>query len=185
MINRINLLINKKGLTLIELIMAMLVMTIIMIAVTSAFLPTLKAYEKANDLAEVNTLLDNISTLILNDVNRAVEIPDPNPDPNIAPGINVDFSLKTSVSIIYYRDEGVVRRRVQGFGDEALLPNQYYKFRRGENVFSVTKMELEENAGVATLTLAITSVDGWSRERTYTARPIGLALTPTPTPTPP
>lgn len=67
----IKLLKNKKGITMIEMVVGMLVFSIIAISVTTILVPVLNAYSKANDLAEINTLLGNLSAEILDDLARS------------------------------------------------------------------------------------------------------------------
>jgi prepilin-type N-terminal cleavage/methylation domain-containing protein len=180
---------GNKGVTLIELIIAMLVMAVIMIAATTVFAPMLQAYQRANNLAEVNTLLDNISALVMSDVASATEIfengrPDA-PDPaDIEPdNLTLLFSIRTTHFIDYYIDDnGILWRDAQSLGEPLqLLPRHFYKFWGDETVFSVdgdeTSLELDDDTGVVTFTLTIRNqVDGggWSRDRIYTSRPIGL-----------
>jgi prepilin-type N-terminal cleavage/methylation domain-containing protein len=191
---------GNKGVTLIELMLAMLVMAIIMIAATTVFAPMLQAYQRANNLAEVNTLLDNISALIMNDVASATEINPPGrltaPPPPAPAGLTRLFSLRTTHFIDYYIDaNGYLWRDVQGLDEPLmLLPLHFYKFWGATTVFRVVVdppapddpadpvgdplTSLVEGAnGVVTFTLTIRNQvdgDGWSRTRTYTTRPIGL-----------
>jgi prepilin-type N-terminal cleavage/methylation domain-containing protein len=189
------LILGNKGVTLIELIMAMLVMAIIMIAATSVFAPMLQAYQRANNFAEANTLLDNISAIIMSDVANATEIthpitlppiitpPTPPPPLPPIPALTPLFRIKTSHYIDYYIDAtGIIWRNIPGWsaGDDIpieLLPRHYYKFRGAETVFSVTAttgLTNEDEEGTVVLTLQIASIEGWTRDRTYTARPLGL-----------
>ncbi|MCL2663351.1 MAG: prepilin-type N-terminal cleavage/methylation domain-containing protein [Oscillospiraceae bacterium] len=182
---------GNKGVTLIELIIAMLVMAVIMVAATTVFAPMLQAYQRANNLAEVNTLLDNISALIMSDVASATEIfedgrptaPPILPNPDIpAENLNILFSIRTTHFIDYYIDNsGILWRDAQSLGEPLrLLPLHFYKFWGDETVFTVigAEISLEEDDGIVTLTLTIQSSEGWSRDRIYTSRPIGLVPVP-------
>jgi len=207
---RIRQIFNIKGVTLIELIVAMIVMVTIMIAVTSIFAPMFRAYQRANNLAEVNSLIDNISALVMNDIasanevfligNTPLSIPDPPADHTRL------FSLRTTYYIDYTVDaNGILCRAVQGEEIPVpLLPPHYYKFlgtAGNETVFTVfavppstavdgvapTGIVYNAANGNVTLTLTVQSADGWFRTRTYTSVPIGLAppaATPTPLPAP-
>ena len=66
---------SKKGFTLMELIVGILMFSIIAIVVSTALSPTLFAYMRANDFAEYNSLLDNIANQIINDLNQSTEEP--------------------------------------------------------------------------------------------------------------
>ena len=183
--NKIKLLLNSKGITLIEMLIAMVVMIVIMTAVTSIFAPMLQTYQRANNLAEVNTLLDNISALIMDDVASATEFPaDPAAPTTIPAGLTHLFRIRTTFFIDYYLDdEGLIWRNIPGWNegeDEPieLLPRHYYRFWGDETMFhfeDAADITLANVNGVVTLNLNITNrEDGWTRDRLYTARPIGL-----------
>jgi len=197
MIKRIRRVLNIKGVTLIELIISMIVMAVIMIAATTVFMPILQAYQRANNLAEVNTLLDNISSLIMSDVASATEILDINDRPDLPDELgNLTrlFSLQTTFFIDYFIDDnGFIWRDIQSLNDPIpLLPRNYYKFWGDDTVFSIyTGREeeddepdnveitrLDDDNGIVTFILTIESIDGWFRTRVYTARPIGLVPEP-------
>lgn len=96
----IKLLKNKNGMTMIELIVGMLVFSIIAISASTILVPTLRAYAKANDLAEINTLLDNLSAEVLDDISRATEVTITNT--GIAPDTNTEIKIKTNVNTVTY-----------------------------------------------------------------------------------
>ena len=170
MIKRMRLLFNNKGITLMELIMAIFVMSIIMIAATAVFAPMFQAYQRANNLAEVNTLLDNLAALVMDDVANARRI-EQGPE---------GVTITTSRGIVYFLDDEnngneniLFKRAMSSDGDEEGLPVLQREFYRSTHI-SVFDL-VEEANGVVRLTLQLTSADGWVRDRTYTARPVGLA----------
>ena len=59
---------NKKGLTLMELIVGILMFSIISVAISMLLAPILSSYARANDFAEYNALLDNIANQIIDDI---------------------------------------------------------------------------------------------------------------------
>ena len=65
----------KKGLTLIELIVGIVMFSIIAIAISTALAPTLFSYMRANDFAEYNALLDNIANQMINDLSQSTDKP--------------------------------------------------------------------------------------------------------------
>lgn len=65
---------NKSGTTLMELIIGMVISVIIAAYVSAILAPMLTVFNRSNDLAEVNTLLDNISEEMINDFSRATAI---------------------------------------------------------------------------------------------------------------
>lgn len=85
---------NKHGMTMIELIVGMLVFSIIAISVSTILVPTLRAYAKANDLAEINTLLDNLSAEILDDISRADKV--------TLSGGSTNLRIETNVNTVIY-----------------------------------------------------------------------------------
>ena len=56
---------------MVELIVGLLLFMILTTAVSTLFLPMLRAFSRANDLAEINMLLDSVSNEILGDVRVA------------------------------------------------------------------------------------------------------------------
>jgi prepilin-type N-terminal cleavage/methylation domain-containing protein len=151
---------NQKGITLSELIVTMLVMSIIMLAVTTVFLPMYNAYVNANEMAEINALFNTISALVMDDVENAGEIDDST------------FTLKYggAPSITYTVDaaEGFLRRN----GSLILEPG-YYRNKRVD--IDIVSMPL---SGTCTVTLSIYNREGDPSldaiTRSYVARPIGM-----------
>lgn len=70
---------NKKGFTLVELIVGIIIFAIISLAVSMLLTPTLFAYMRANDFAEYNSLLDNIANQIISDLSQSTAPPNPVP----------------------------------------------------------------------------------------------------------
>lgn len=62
---------GKGGMTLIELVVAMLLFSMIVLAVTTVFVPMLKSYNNATEFAETNTLLDNIANELIGAIDKA------------------------------------------------------------------------------------------------------------------
>jgi len=170
-IRRITRLLNSKGVTLMEMILSIMALSIIIIAVTAMFAPIMRFYERANNLAEANALIDNISALVFDDVTNAV---------SVEPGSGT-FTIRTSYNIEYYSDSnGILRRRAPGF-DGPVLQRDFYKYKGtggDETVFSASAdCKFDENTGMVTITLTLTADDGWELTRAYCAKPIGLVTT--------
>jgi len=68
---------SKKGFTLIELIVGLVIFGIISTAVATLLAPTLFAFMRANDFAEYNILLDNLANQIISDLTQSTERPTP------------------------------------------------------------------------------------------------------------
>ena len=62
---------NKKGFTLMELVVGILMFTIISITISMLLAPILSSYARANDFAEYNALLDNIANQIIDDMSQS------------------------------------------------------------------------------------------------------------------
>jgi prepilin-type N-terminal cleavage/methylation domain-containing protein len=65
---------SRKGVTLVELMVALLVFAILVMAVSAVFTPMLRTYYHAVDFAETNPLLDEIANALLADINQANSI---------------------------------------------------------------------------------------------------------------
>ena len=147
---------NKKGMTLTELIVAMLVMSIIMLAVTTVFLPIYNAYVNANELAEINSLLNSLSSYVMSDLENAREVPDFDDNTLV---------IDTRITVTYATngDNILTRNAVP------ILDAGFYK-RKGARIAGFTELD-----GVFTIELAL--VDRNNVEiirRSYSAKPIGL-----------
>ena len=165
---RIKRVLNSKGMTLMEMIMSIMVLSLIITAVASVFSPVLRFYERANNLAEASALIDSISALVMGDVANAV---------GVKPGLGA-FTISTPYNVEYYSDgNGVLCRRAPGF-DGAVLQRDFYKYKGlsgDETVFSVAAdCEFDENTGLVTIALTLTAGDGLELTRSYAAKPIGL-----------
>jgi len=66
---------NKKGMTLMELIVGILMFSILSIAVSVILAPVLTSFMRANDFAEYNALLDNIANHLINDISQSTSEP--------------------------------------------------------------------------------------------------------------
>ena len=165
MIRRIRQVLNNKGLTMIELLIALFVFSIIAISVITVFVSAIGAYIRARDFAEVNTLMDNISALVMDDVMSAtatpseLELPPPTPRPGD------QFTIFTTHYIVYSisPDDQILMRN----GTPVLAANFYRSI-------SLDAVKLEEIDGNVTLTLTLTPGGGSPQTRSYTTRPVGL-----------
>jgi len=158
---------NKKGVTLIEMIVSVFVLSIILVAITTMFIPVLQTYARANNLAEANTLLDNISLLIMEDVANATSVTPGPADPDIVLPDETLFTIKTSYYIEYYTNASGILCRRTGVFDAPLLPADFYKKNRVTAACTI-------DSSLVTITLTLYAADGWEHERSYSARPVGL-----------
>jgi len=166
MIGRFLRLFDKKGVTLIELLVAMVVLAIIATSATLVILPIYRLYERSNNLAEANTILDNISALIMEDVANATFIQQGTAQQN---NTNT-FTIKTTYDIVYsINDTGnVIRDGLSG--PRPVLDAGYFKNK------SITSVRCQLAGGVVRIEITLEDDDGgWTRTREYTARPVGLS----------
>lgn len=152
----------KKGLTLTELLAGMLIFTIVALSVTAILSPSLRVYIKANELAECNTLLDNLANQIISDLSEAIV-------PLDLPDIDNELLITTdpSYDIIYtVSSDGVLLKN-----GNPVLAKDFYKKKSVH--FSCVSAESSEIA--YTLTVIIMSdKDGEMIRREYAVKPIAL-----------
>jgi len=162
---------DTRGVTLIELVFAIFVMSIILVSVTAIFAPMLRFYERANNFAEANTLLDNLSNLIMDNIASATEITiDSNPSTK-------SFTVRAQHEITYeVNDDGILVWTGSSGLSIPVLPRDYYKVGRAGTVFTVDVDCDADASGLVTITLTLISADGWSVDRSYVSKPVGLKL---------
>jgi len=110
----VNVLKNKKGLTLIELIVGIIMFAVISLAISTLLSPMLMAFMGANDFAEYNSLLDNIANQIISDLSQSTTDPDfvASGGDNWLTDANGSLTITTSARIITY----TVRNTAPGTG---------------------------------------------------------------------
>jgi len=161
-----NVLKNKKGMTLIELIVGLVVFTIILTTVSAILAPILGFYSKANELAESSTLADSIASQIIGDLSNATKLS--NLDDDI-----ITMTVNNPDDVEYTVDAGGVLLR-NGF---EVLTESFYK---GKGVsFSC---EDADGAGGYILTVAIwkENKDDPMISRNYAVKPLALSQYNTP-----
>ena len=152
---------NQIGASLVEMIAALLVFATITTAAASVFVPMLFSYMRAIELAEVNTLLDNISAFILDDISSATTI-------TSIPASPTSFTITTSYDIVYDVVGGILYRGALGGDNVQVIDEGYY---RGKTI----RVECEVNSDVVTITLTLREAEGrWEVTRVYASRPIGM-----------
>jgi type II secretory pathway pseudopilin PulG len=156
---------NKKGMTLMELIVGSMMFAIIAITVTSVLSPMLRAYVRANDIAEYNTLLDSVANRIISDLSESIY-------PPIISGNN-QVTIRKPHNVIY---------TVPASGDNAgilhrdgipVFSGHYYK---NKSVSFIVTQNTSAGVGVS-YTLTVTIIrdsDGFPIPRNYTVRPLAL-----------
>jgi prepilin-type N-terminal cleavage/methylation domain-containing protein len=159
---------NKKGLTLVEMMVAMLVFTIIVGAVSVVFAPLMHTVFRSKEMSEVNALLDKLSIDIISDLadmNTDIVIP--------AGGLDLAVSsleIRTSrVDVTYSIDAGGFLRKTDHTGvNVGIIDDSYYKNKTVG--ITVTRSE-----STFTATLTLFDRDGNPMAaRPYTVRPLAL-----------
>jgi prepilin-type N-terminal cleavage/methylation domain-containing protein len=166
----IKILKSKKGMTLTELIAGMMLFAIITAAVSAVLAPMLRTYARANDLAELNTLLDNLANHIISDLSKATAIG------NV--GTQNIISITIDTDIVEYTvehagdDAGALLKRVNGSAPTPVFVKDFYKNK------SVSFLVTPESSGSAyTLTVRILDRDNSPIpmiSRDYAVRPLAL-----------
>ena len=131
---------NNDGFSLIEMLVVIMLMMIMFSIVSSIFVVSLRLHTRANELAEVNTLLDNLSAIMLDDISGATEIVlerEPSAIPGVPDRAKTLIIHSPNSKLVYYDlTEDIL---VKGEGDppsglstpppsrKAVLDEMYYK----------------------------------------------------------
>ena len=158
---------SKKGFTLVELIVCMVVLSVITTTVAALLGPMLSFYARANDLAESNTLVDNIANYIISDLSHATApIPDSAIDRDN--GNNLGITVNYPGDVVFAVDAAGVLTR----NNSRVLSKDFYKNKS----VSITTGP-GDSSGVYLLTVTITLDRDNDREmvsRVYAVRPLAL-----------
>lgn len=163
---------SRKGMTLIELTIGLVVFSIIILAVSATLTPTLRAYYNATELAEVNNLLDSLSAELLSDAAGAKT--------NFAGNSNLSVSgspgaqTLTIGPVSYSVDaSGVLQRRGSDGIDRPVLDAGFYKNK--QLTVDYTLDEIPGSPVTLTVRMTLTRTGGsLLAARDYTVVPIGL-----------
>ena len=153
---------NKKGVTLIELIVGMVLFTIITTSITAVMVPMLRNYAKANELAECNTLLDNVANQIISDISVAT-----------APVAHTEFADIISITVdspgdvTYTVIDGLLQKN-----GAPVLAKSYYKNKSVS--FSCKPAASAEGTAYILTVIIISDTDGEMIRRDYAVRPLVL-----------
>jgi len=178
---------NKKGMTLMELIVGMIMFSIIAVSVSMALAPTLFAYMRANDFAEYNALLDNIANQIVGDLTLATKTPIFDEDTQT-------LTISTRGRMVTYQvNDGVLQRLREVRGDredddgEPLDDEFIYDDVFSRDFYKRKELEIEltlpndPDANTFILTIRLTSTatmastgQGFTIDREYLVRPLML-----------
>ncbi|MCL2424793.1 MAG: type II secretion system GspH family protein [Oscillospiraceae bacterium] len=146
--------ISKRGFTLIEVIVVCVLFAIIATTAISVLSPMLKAYARANDIAEYNLLLDNVGNTIVSSMMQASDVKNITDNSVI---MIVDSSL-----ITYSVVDGILQKN-----DSIVFPKNFYK---GKDVSFVVTPATDAPDFLITVTVSSSST-GASISRSYAVNP--------------
>ena len=163
---------SKKGFTLIELIVGLIIFGIISTAVAAVLAPTLFAFMRANDFAEYNILLDNIANQIISDLSQSTE---PAPDfkegsdqPDDDTWNNVTITMPVA-RVHYTVAGGILHRGINGEEPLEVFTEEFYK----RKLVSFKLNTIAENCYILTVRL-VHENGNFEIERKYAVRPLIL-----------
>ena len=175
---------NQRGITMMELVVSLVVISLIMVAVTTVFSPMLLTFRRANNFAEANPMMDNVAMLILDDLIAATGIIPPtveagNPNNDILSIQKSTHQVQYWVGPFAYDSNfPLIGRRIPEDLAPGGVPPHWREIFAPEfyngKLFTFS-WHWYQDTGLVRLTIYLDSPDGWSRYRTYTVRPPGLA----------
>jgi len=181
---------NKKGVTIFELIIGILMFAIISVIASMLLAPILSSFTRANDFAEYNALLDNIANQIISDMSQSTRQPElraPGPTPGVfPPGVftpenhGLFLTIFTQNRTIRYAVNGGILQievgRTPPPGNlpiwEPVFSEDFYK--RKNVSFRVVADNPENTAYILTVRLTERGNAGFVIERDYAVRPLML-----------
>ena len=159
---------NNKGTTIVELLAGSFIFTIIAVSVFTLMVSVVSLYSKSNDLSEINFIFDNVSKIMLNDVNNARKI-----------AISeTELKIIGQDSITYKIHDGIPQKSVNNSDYYPIFEKGYYKNKTlnleyyDKNYEQIIKVK--ENLEVFIIRLIILSKDNVTSTRDYAVRPLGL-----------
>jgi len=168
---------NRRGATLVELMVGMIIAAIVMGAASTIMAPMLRVFMHAGELSETNKLLDTVAALIIDDINRA-ETPT---------SINGNvITITTNVEVFeYYIDptDNILMRRTVDRDTGNPVPNtnfpvfaeDFYRHKGLGVTYNTPNVDVSNNInGPFEFTLTIIGRDGPMTSRTYAVNPMGL-----------
>ena len=157
---------NKKGMTLVEVLVGMLVFTILVTLITWILVPITRFYTQTNDLAETNLLLDNLSNQMLDDLWGAVDV--------AASG--TELTIRTNADTVVYdigtdNNEGLICK-----DDRPILDRKYYKGKTINLEYLDTDEKLISGTAPSAFLIRITLLSDGAivASRDYAVKPLVL-----------
>jgi len=152
---------NKKGMSLMEILVGTLMFALIAVTVTAVLAPMMLTFMRANDLAEYNKLLDNVGNIIVSDISRASEaLPESGENSAV-------ITVSTGNTVVYTAPAGSLLRN-----GEPVFPAGFYK---GKTIsFNVSKTTPGYTVTVTVSSAGRPAAVASTLERDYSALPLML-----------
>lgn len=121
---------DKRGISLVEIMVGMLIFSIISITIIVIMFPTLNSINKTKDLSEMGIFADNISAEIINDIKMAnsIEIA------KVSEPVDTLTLVNQEHTIVYKVIDGRIKRNYDGQKDEGgtkifndIVSSKYYE----------------------------------------------------------
>ena len=167
---------SKKGFTLIELIVGLVIFGIISTAVATLLAPMLFAFIRANEFAEYNILLDNLANQIISDLSQSTEPPGFVAGGDQPDGTWNNVTITTPAAIVRYTVEGadnrgILIREINGEPHRVFTEDFY---RRKLVSFKLNYL-IDADTPSYTLTVRLDHVNrNFEIERVYAVKPLIL-----------
>ncbi|MCL1822787.1 MAG: hypothetical protein FWG44_01160 [Oscillospiraceae bacterium] len=164
---------SKKGMTLVELLTGIAMLSFLMIMITSILMPTSRVQSRVIDLAEMNTLLDNVSNPIIKDLSSAT---------SVVPGsmiFGADDLVRIPIGntwVEYTVDpaSGILMRETNRDGGVSrfVLSPAYY--RNKSITFAVTDAGLTSGTGFILTVIILSDTGEELADRSYAIKPLAV-----------
>ena len=171
---------DTKGMTLTELLIGLFVFSIIAASVITMLVSSLGAYIRVRDYSEVNTLMDNLSELVMLDVMSATPFPDEFPPPLPQPGdVFTIFTTHYVVYSVHPANPPYDTREILMRNGRPVLAAGFYRSISLDSVKLSDEDDedvplLKDPIGQVKLTLTLSPGGGMPQTRDYITKPVGL-----------
>lgn len=113
---------NKKGITLIEILVGSSLFAIIAATAFAALTPMMLAFSRANDIAEYNMILDTVGNRIVSDMAQASNVIGTLPSTD-----TITLTIRGSSTVVYFIQNGILHRRIGTGADPVpVFPPDFY-----------------------------------------------------------
>lgn len=184
---------STSGMTLIETIVALLLFAVLAAAITAVLIPVLNSFVRANDLAELTVLVENIGKEITDDLKQSTANAT-NIDGIELSGKSKNISIKIESNVVEYQiptgsddNAGILMKKFgtndPGFNNTVhgaeffpVFDAKYYRGKTLDITYDVSYGVGGKTDPLYTVKVDITNKDGLTKVvgNTFTARPLVL-----------